>query len=203
MKLYESKAAPNARRVRIFLHEKNINGIEFVQLDLQGGENLTKEFKAKNPLAKIPVLELDDGTAISESMAICKYFDELNPEKSLFGSSPLEKALIEQWQRRIELSLLMPTGMCFQHTSGYFKDRMNVFPEWGQECGNNVKKFLTFLDKHLASSPYIAGDEFSVADISALVTIDFNRINNIQIEDTQENLKRWYSDVSSRPSAKA
>lgn len=203
MKLYESKTAPNARRVRIFLHEKNVDGVEFVQLDLQGGENLTKEFRAKNPLAKIPVLELDDGTVISESVAICKYFDELDTENPLFGSNPLQKAIIEQWQRRIELALLMPTGMCFQHTSGYFKDRMNVFPEWGQECGENVKKFLAFLDSHLAKSDYIAGDEFSVADISALVTIDFNRVNNIQIEDDQENLKRWYASVSSRPSAQA
>lgn len=203
MKLYESKTAPNARRVRIFLHEKNIEGVEFVQLDLQGGENLSQEFRAKNPLAKIPVLELDDGTVISESVAICRYFEELNPEPPLLGKSPLEKAQIEQWQRRLELSLLMPTGMCFQHTSGFFKDRMNVVPEWGKECGENVKKFLAFLETHLATSTYMAGDEFSIADITALITIDFNYVNNIKIEDSQVNLKRWYSLVSSRPSAQA
>lgn len=203
MKIYESKAAPNARRVRIFLHEKNIREIEFVELDIQAGENLTAEFRAKNPLAKIPVLELDDGTIITESVAICRYFEELESSNSLMGSNPLEKARIEQWHRRIEFSLLMLTGMCFQHSSGYFKDRMNVFPEWGEECGKNVKKFLAYLDKHLATSTYIAGDEFSIADISALVSIDFNRVNRIEIEEGQENLKRWYSAVSSRPSAKA
>jgi len=203
MKIYESATAPNARRVRIFLHEKSIENIEYVQMDIQGGENLTKAFKQKNPLAKIPILELDDGTIISESVAICRYFEEKNQETPLLGSGAFEKAIIEQWQRRIELSFLMPTGMCFQHSTGYFKDRMNVVPEWGKECGNNVKKFLAFLDTHLAGSEYIAGDSFSIADITALISIDFNRVNNIKIEDNQENLKRWYAAVSSRPSAKA
>lgn len=203
MKIYEAATAPNARRVRIFLHEKNITGIEFVQMDILRGDNLTEAFKQKNPLAKIPILELDDGTVISESVAICRYFEEINAEHPLMGSSPLEKAIIEQWQRRMELSLLMPTGMCFQHTSGYFKDRMNVVPDWGKECGENVKKFLAFLDQHLASSEYIAGDSFSIADITALISIDFNRVNNIRIADEQKNLKRWYANVSSRPSAKA
>ncbi|TWX71151.1 glutathione S-transferase family protein [Colwellia sp. C1TZA3] len=203
MKIYETATAPNARRVRIFLHEKNIAGIEFVQMDIQRGDNLTKAFKQKNPLAKIPILELDDGTVISESVAICRYFEEMNPEQPLMGSNPLEKAIIEQWQRRMELSLLMPTGMCFQHTSGYFKDRMNVVADWGKECGESVTKFLIFLDKHLAASEYIAGDSFSIADITALISIDFNRVNNIRITDEQNNLKRWYANVSSRPSAKA
>lgn len=203
MKIYESASAPNARRVRIFLHEKNIERVEFVELDILRGDNLTAEFKQKNPLAKVPVLELDDGTIISESVAICRYFEETNSDNPLLGSSALEKAIIEQWQRRMELSLLMPTGMCFQHSSGYFKDRMNVVPEWGKECGNNVKKFLGFLDTHLATSQYMAGDSFSIADITALVSIDFNRVNSIRIEDDQENLKRWHANVSSRPSAKA
>lgn len=203
MKIYEASTAPNARRVRVFLHEKNIKDIEFVQIDIQRGDNLSEAFKQKNPLAKIPILELDDGTVISESVAICRYFEEINPELPLMGSSAVEKAIIEQWQRRMEFSLLMPTGMCFQHTTGYFKDRMNVLPEWGKECGDNVKKFLAFLNTHLASSQYIAGDSFSIADITALISIDFNRVNNIRIEDDQENLKRWYANVSSRPSAKA
>ncbi|AWB57146.1 glutathione S-transferase family protein [Colwellia sp. Arc7-D] len=203
MKIYETATAPNARRVRIFLHEKSIEDIEFVQMDILRGDNLTEEFKQKNPLAKIPILELDDGTIISESVAICRYFEEMKPEHPLMGANPLEKAIIEQWQRRLELSLLMPTGMCFQHTTGYFKDRMNVIKDWGTECGENVKTFFTFLDKHLASSEYIAGDSFSIADITALITIDFNRVNHIKILDEQSNLKRWYAAVSSRPSAKA
>jgi glutathione S-transferase len=203
MKIYESATAPNARRVRIFLQEKNILNIDYIQMDIQNGDNLTEAFKQKNPLAKIPILELDDGTVISESVAICRYFEETNPENPLLGSSAIDKAIIEQWQRRMELSLLMPTGMCFQHSTGYFKDRMNVIPDWGKECGNNVKKFLVFLDAHLATSKYIAGDSFSIADITALISIDFNRVNNIKMEDDQINLKRWYETVSSRPSAKA
>ena len=203
MKIYESATAPNARRVRIFLHEKNILNIDYIQMDIKSGDNLTEAFKQKNPLAKVPILELDDGTVISESVAICRYFEEANPENPLLGSSAIEKAIIEQWQRRMELSLLMPTGMCFQHSTGYFKDRMNVIPDWGKECGNNVEKFLVFLDAHLATSKYIAGDSFSIADITALISIDFNRVNNIKMEDDQINLKRWYETVSSRPSAKA
>ncbi len=203
MKLYESKSAPSARRARIFLSEKNVTDIEFIELDLQAGDNLTAEFRQKNPMAKIPVLELDDGTIITEGVAICRYFEELDSTNPLFGESPLEKAQIEQWQLRTELSLYMPTGLCFQHSSGYFSDRMTVYPEWGKECGKNVKKFLAYLDSHLATSTYLAGESFSMADITALIAIDFNRVNKIGITDDQENLKRWYAAVSSRPSAKA
>ena len=203
MKLYESKAAPNGRRVRIYLHEKRVENIEIVQIDVQKGENLSAEFRIKNPLGKIPVLELDDGTCISESVAICRYFEELDLTNPLMGADPLQKAVVEQWQRWLEFYLFMPTGMCFQHTSGYFKDRMTPIPQWGEQCGENVIKFLQFMDKRLANSPYLAGKEFSIADITALVAIDFNRVNNIKIADEQVNLKRWYADVSSRPSAAA
>lgn len=202
MKIYEMKVAPNPRRVRMFLAEKGI-AMEYVQLDLGKGENLSPEFREKNPMAKVPVLELDDGTYISESMAICRYFEELQPEPALMGHTPLEKAQIEMWQRWIEFYFLMPTGMCFQHCSGYFKDRMTPVPEWGEVCRDNVVKFFERLNRHLEHHRYLVGDQFSIADITALCTVDFNKVNQLGILPEQTHLQRWYNDVSSRPSAKA
>ncbi|KZY28251.1 glutathione S-transferase [Oleiphilus sp. HI0081] len=203
MKIYEMRIAPNPRRVRIFLAEKGITDIEFIEIDLQKGENLNSEFKQKNPLAKVPVLELDNGQTISESVAICRYFEELYPEKPLMGETAFEKAQIEMWQRWAEFYFLMPTGMCFQHSSGYFKDRMNPIKEWGAECATHVRKFMTHLNKHLEHNTFLAGDTFSIADITALCTMDFNRVNQISIDKEQVHLLRWYKEVSSRPSAKA
>lgn len=202
MKIYEMKIAPNPRRVRIFLAEKNIP-MEFVELDVQKGENLTEAFRAKNPLMKVPVLELDNGKTICESVAICRYFEETNPERPLFGRDAEEKAIIEMWQRWVEFYFLMPTGMCFQHSSGYFKDRMNPIEEWGRECRSHAEKFFDILDNQLANNRFVAGDEYSIADITALCTVDFNRVNRLSIKPEQVHLLRWYKEVSSRPSAKA
>lgn len=203
MKIYEMKIAPNPRRVRIFLAEKGIEDIEYIQIDLQKGENLSDEFRLKSPLKKVPVLELEDGTCICETIAICRYFEELFPDNKLMGESPLEKANIEMWQRWIEFYFLLPTGMCFQHSSGYFKDRMNPIQEWGEECRKQTKSFMRFMDGHLAKNDFLVGNKYSIADITALCTMDFNRVNDIRIEDDQPHLKRWYKTVSSRPSASA
>lgn len=203
MKIYEMKRAPNPRRVRMFMAEKGIlDKAEFVELDLSQGENLTPDFAAKNPMKKVPVLELDDGTCISETMAICRYFEEIHPEHPLLGRDALEKAKVEQWLRWLEFFFFMPTGMCFQHTSGVFKDRMNPIPEWGEECRKGVEKFFHFLDKHLEGREYIVSDTFTAADINALCTIDFNKVNKIGIQPEQTNLQAWYDRVASRESAK-
>lgn len=202
MKIYDTKTAPTPRRVRMFLAEKGIP-MEYVQVDLQKGENLSPEMRARNPIGKIPILELDDGTCISESDAICRYFEELHPEPRLMGATPLEKATIDMWERQVEFGLFMQIGMCFQHSTGYFKDRMNPIPEWGQEAGKNAMKFLRLLERRLGESEYIAGDTFSIVDITALCTIDFARVMDIRFQDDQVNLKRWHEAVSSRPSAKA
>ena len=203
MKIYEMKRAPNPRRVRMFMAEKGIlDKAEFVELDLSQGENLTAEFAAKNPMKKVPVLELDDGTCISETMAICRYFEEVHPEHPLLGRDALEKAKVEQWLRWLEFFFFMPTGMCFQHTSGVFKDRMNPIPEWGEECRKGVEKFFDFLDQHLEGREYIVNDTFTAADINALCTIDFNKVNKIGIQPNQGNLQAWYDRVASRESAR-
>ena len=204
MKIFETSTAPNPRRVRMFMAEKGLlEKAEFIQIDLQKGENLTPEYAAMNPMKKVPVMELDDGTCIAETMAICRCFEESYPDApTLLGDTPVEKALVEQWLRWIEFSFFMPTGMCFQHTSGYFKDRMNPIKEWGEECGKTVEKFMHFLDKQLAGKEYICCDRFTAADINAFTTLAFARVVDIRIRPEQENLKAWFERIKERSSSK-
>ncbi len=200
MKIYQTKAAPNPRRVRMFLAEKGID-IDYVEVDLAAGENLTDEMRAKNPTTKIPFLELDDGTCIGETVAICRYFEELNSENPLMGRTPLEKAQVEMWQRRVEFHFMLPVGMCFQHTSGYFKDRMTPVIEWGEVCGINAVKYFHDLNEHFKDSQYLVGDYFSIADINLLCAIDFARVVKIRPNAEYVHLLEWHKRVSSRPSA--
>ncbi len=202
MKLYQTQTAPNPRRVRMFMAEKSIEA-EMVELDLQKGDNLTPSIRAKNPLGKVPILELDDGTCISECAAIYTYLESQYPEPPLMGTTALEKAQIVMWEHQIELALMLQIGMCFQHTTGYFKDRMTPVPEYGKEAGKIALKYMKLLDRRLAETPFIAGNTFSAADITALCAIDFGRVVDIRIADELANLKRWHSEVSNRPSAKA
>jgi glutathione S-transferase len=202
MKIYDTKTAPSPRRVLIFLEEKNIP-MEYVPVDLQNGENITSQMRQKNPVGKIPILELDDGTCISEGASICLYFEELYPEINLLGENALEKATIDMWHRQVELYFFGQIGMCFQHTTGYFKDRMTPVKEYGEVAGKSATGFLNILEKRLAVSEFIAADRFTIADITAMCALDFARVVNIKITDEQTNLKRWYDAVSSRASAKA
>ncbi|GAA6186517.1 MULTISPECIES: glutathione S-transferase family protein [Alteromonadaceae] len=202
MKIYDTHTAPTPRRVRIFLAEKGID-MEYVQVDLAKGENISPEMRLKNPIGKVPILELDDGTCIGESVAICRYFEALQPEPALMGTTPLQQAQIEMWQRQVEFALFMQVGMCFQHTTGYFKDRMTPVPEYGEVAGISASKYLNVLEKRLGQSEYVAGDTFSIADITAMCAIDFARVVKIKLKDDQVNLQRWYDSVSARPSASA
>jgi glutathione S-transferase len=204
MKIYEASTAPNARRVRIFLAEKAmLDQVEFVQVDLQAGGNISAEFRQKNPLAKIPVMELDNDTFISESMAICRYFEALNPSKPLMGVTPLEQAEIEMWQRRCEISFMNIVGMGFQHSTGYFADRMTPVKEWGDVCIKDSIKFMSLLDAQLADNTYVAGESFSVADITAFVAMDFARVIRVKADESLLNLHRWYDLINARESSKA
>jgi glutathione S-transferase len=202
MKIYDTKTAPTPRRVRVFLAEKGID-MDYVQVDLAKGDNLSLEMRAKNPIGKVPVLELDDGTCIGESDAICLYFETLHPEPPLMGTTALEKATISMWQRQVEFYLFMQVGMCFQHSTGYFKDRMTPVPEYGKEAGINAAKYLSILNKRLADNEFIAGSAYSIADITAMCAVDFARVVNIRMADEHTHLARWYEQVSARPSAKA
>jgi glutathione S-transferase len=202
MKLYEFTQAPNPRRVRIFLAEKGIT-VPSEQVNLAAADNRKPEFLAKNPLGGVPVLELDDGTFIAESVAICRYFEETQPEPRLMGVDPKDKAVVEMWQRRMEFEILSNTASSFRNTSEFFKGRIPQVPEYGAVCKNAALKRLEWLDKELANREFVAGSRYSIADITALVGIDFGRTTGIKILPEQKNLTRWYQAVSSRPSAKA
>jgi len=200
MKIYETKTAPNPRRVRLFLQEKGLlDRVEFIEVDIQKGENLTPEFIAMNPMKKVPVLALEDGSYVAETMAICRYIEEAFPDtKPLLGQTAKEKAAIEQWIRWVEFHFMVPTGMCFQHGTGYFKDRMKVIPEWGEVCRDNVISFMDFLNETLAKQAFVAGENFSAADINAFTTLDFCRVIKLKPSAEQPHLLAWYERMQAR-----
>lgn len=202
MKLYDSTFAPNPRRVRIFLAEKGIT-VPTEQVDIGKAANRESGYLAKNPLGGVPILELDDGTVIAESVAICRYFEETHPEPALFGTGAKDRALVEMWQRRMELEIALPIMQVFRNTHAFFKGRIPQVPEYGEICRKAAESRLRWIDGELAGRPFVAGERYSIADITLLVGIDFGRPSNIRIAPEQKNLQRWYEQVSSRPSAKA
>lgn len=202
MKLYDSKLAPNPRRVRIFLAEKGID-VPTVQVDIAKAENRGAEFLAKNPLGGVPILELDDGTVIAESVAICRHFEETNPRPPLLGTDAKDRALVEMWQRRMEFEIALPIMQVFRNTHDFFKGRIPQVPEYGEVCRKAAESRMKWLDAELAGRSFVAGDRYTIADITLLVGIDFGRVSNLRIAPDLANLQRWYGEVSSRPSAKA
>ena len=202
MKLYDAKSAPNPRRARIFIAEKGLD-IPTVQVDLNGKENHSPEFRAKNPLGGVPVLELDDGTCIAESVAICRYLEGVKPEPPLMGTNPKDRAIVEMWQRRMELEIFQPIANVFVHTHEWFKGRRAQVPEYGEACRKHVLSRMPWLDEVLATRPYVAGDRYTIADITALCGVDWGRVTNTRIPAVCTNLLRWHELVSGRASAKA
>jgi glutathione S-transferase len=202
MKIYEFTQAPNPRRVRVFLAEKGIN-VPLEQVNIGTGDNRKPEFLKINPMGGLPVLELDDGTHIAESVAICRYFEETKPEPRLMGVDAKDKAVVEMWNRRMELEVLMMTAGAFRNTSDFFKGRIPQVKEYGEICKGAAIKRLEWLDTVLADREFIAGPRYTIADITAMVGIDFGRTTGIKIQENQKNLARWHQAVSSRPSAKA
>jgi glutathione S-transferase len=203
MKLYDGGRAPNPRRVRIFLAEKGI-AIPAEQVDLGKLEQRSDSYRAINPMQRVPALALDDGTVIAESIAICRYFEALQPDPPLFGRGALQTALVEMWNRRAELHLLFPVASVFQHLHPAMKQMVNPqVAEWGEANKPRVFEFLQFLDGELRGRPHLAGAEYSVADITALVAVDFMRVSKLSLPDNLANVRRWYAAVSARPSAAA
>ena len=202
MILYDSSFAPNPRRARIFLAEKNVE-VPIQQIDIGKAENRESPYIDKNPLAGLPMLELDDGTCIAESVAICRYFEEKHPDPPLMGVEAVDRAVVEMWNRRMEFELLQTIAGVFRHTHEFFKGRVNQVPEFGEACRVAAPAKLEWLDRELAERPFIAGPRYTIADITALCSIDFGRVSDIRVEPELKNLSRWYEAVSSRPSAKA
>ncbi len=209
MKLYDCQMAPNPRRVRVFLAEKGLD-IPKTEVSIIDGENLKPEYLAVNPRGLLPTLELDDGTRIDETIAICRYIEETQAEPNLMGKDALEKAQIESWQRRMEFDGLNPTGEMFRNSFGPFKNRglpglsdVQAIPELAARGRAGVERFYKRLEQRLGETTYIAGERYTIADITALCVVDFASFAKMGIPEGNTNTKRWHEDVSSRPSAKA
>jgi glutathione S-transferase len=205
MKIYTYPGAPNPRRVDIYLAEKGID-VPRETVDIMKGRTRSPEFVEKiNPAGGVPVLELDDGSHISESVAICRYFEALHPTPPLFGSTPEEIARIEMWNRRIELGYMMPVGMVWLHGSPLTKSVVkNQIAEVAEANRAVVRRYHQFLDGQLATRDFIAGDAFTMADILALTTTDFaSTLVKVPYDPSLANLHAWHERISSRPSANA
>ncbi|RUW59942.1 glutathione S-transferase, partial [Mesorhizobium sp. M4B.F.Ca.ET.049.02.1.2] len=196
MKLFDGGRAPNPRRVRVFLAEKGIE-VPLVPVDMGALEHKQQAVSSRNPLQRLPVLELDDGTIITESVAICRYFEELNPEPPLFGQGALGKAKVEMWQRRIELNLLSSVAQAFRHIHPAMKEwEVPQVPEWGEANKPKAVEFLKLLDAELAQREFAAGDSFSIADITGLIAIDFMKPARIRVPEECTNVLRWHAAIS-------
>jgi glutathione S-transferase len=202
LKLYDNGFAPSPRRVRMFLAEKGIP-VTRIEVDIASGENLRMPFLAINPLGEVPVLELDDGTRLTESLAICRYHEALHPEPDLLGRDPLERATIESCVLQTMFHAYVPTTHAFRHTHRFWAGRVTQVPEYGALAREQVLARWRDLDAQLARRPWIAGERFTFADIVAFTTLDFGKPSGIRLQPDQVHLKRWYEQVAARPSARA
>jgi glutathione S-transferase len=203
MKLYDSKVAPNPRRARIFLAEKGIT-LPTEQVDMMAMAHKTPEYTAINPLQRMPSLVLDDGTAITESIAICRYFEAVQPEPPLFGVGAKDIALVEMWNRRCEINFMANVAAVFRHLHPAMKElEVPQVPAYAEAMRPRALWFLELLDSELAKREFIAGDRYTVADITAQVTVDFMRPARLAVPEGTGNVKRWHAAVSARPSARA
>ena len=203
MKILETRSAPNPRRVRIFLAEKGVT-VPYEEWDLTKGVLKSAEFTKLNAFQRVPVLVLDDGSTIAETMAICRYFEEINPLPALFGTGAKPRAVIEMWNRRMEIGLLFHVAAAFRHLHPSMATlEVPQIKDWGEINKPRAQETVKMMDEQLGHSRFIAGDSFSVADITALCAVDFMRPARIQRPEGLANVDRWYAEVSTRPSAKA
>jgi len=209
MKFYDCKTAPSPRRVRIFLAEKGITP-PTEQVDLRGGEHLSPAYRAINPWCVVPWLVLDDGTGIGETMAICRYFEEIHPEPPLMGIDARDKALVTMWDRRVEFDGFLAVAEVLRNTAKGMKgralagpDNYDQIPALAERGRARLKRFYDILDRQLAGNTFVAGPRFSVADITALCAVDFAGWIGESPPEEHANLWRWHAAVAARPSAGA
>jgi glutathione S-transferase len=209
MKFYDCTTAPSPRRVRIFLAEKGIT-VPTIQVDLRTGDQFSPAFRVINPECTVPVLELDNGTTISDILGICRYFEELHPEPRLMGHTAEEKAVIEAWQRRTERDGFYAAMEAFRNSTPGLKGRALPGPESYEqipalaERGRaRIQHFFAWLDTRLSDNEFICGPHFTVADITGMVTVDFCGWAKLRPPEHLSHLHRWHAAVSGRPSAKA
>lgn len=209
MKFYDCSTAPSPRRVRIFLAEKGIS-VPTVQVDLRNGEQFSPAFRAINPDATVPVLELDNGTRIADAIGICVYFEMTHPQPPLMGESAEEKAVVTERQRFAERNGFYAVMEAFRNSTPGLKgrglpgpDNYEQIPALAERGRARVMRFFNEMDAQLARHPFVAGPRYSIADITAQVTVDFARWAKLSVPDACSNLRRWHTEVSARPSAKA
>jgi glutathione S-transferase len=201
MRLYSATRAPNGRRTEMFLAEKGIE-LPITRIDLASHEHKGAAFTALNPVQRIPVLELDDGAVITESIAICRYFEALRPEPALFGRTPLEKGQVEMWNRRLELEFYFSVQYAFRHLHpGMAGHQVPQIAAWGEHNKERALAFLNIVEAQLADRPFICGEAFTVADITGFVALEFCKPARIAVPDSLSAVKRWHAAISSRPSA--
>jgi glutathione S-transferase len=203
MKLYDGGRAPNPRRVRIFLAEKGVT-IPIEPVDLGAKEHRSPAYAVVNPMQQVPALALDDGTVLTESVAICRYIEALHPHPPLFGGGALGSALVEMWNRRVEHGLLLAVMAVFRHSHPGMRElEQPQVADWAEANRPRVLSFLRFLDGELGRRPFVAGADLSVADITALVAIDFLKPARLEVAGELANVRRWHAEMSARPSAAA
>ncbi|MBI3801495.1 MAG: glutathione S-transferase family protein [Deltaproteobacteria bacterium] len=200
MKLYSDPRQPNVRRVLMFILEKGID-VPIQEMSLQNGEHKTEEFRAKNPLGQVPLLELTDGTYVSESVSICRYLEECYPEKPLFGTTPAERAHIDMWQRRMELRVFIPAVEYGHHTHPFFAPRIKQFPDWGASNREVIEATYDWLEQELRSRPFIYGESFTIADITGFNGVQLAEVWGIGIQN-RGNLAKWRDGINARESAR-
>ena len=209
MKFYDCAIAPSPRRVRIFLAEKGIT-VPTIQVDLRKGEQFGEAFRAVNPDCTVPVLELDDGTRISDSLAICVYLEQTRPEPPLMGASAVERATVAEWQRRAERDGFLAVAEAFRNSTPAFKTRALPGPDDYVQIPALIERgrartqaFFKLMNARLAQRQFVAGDRYSIADITTMIAVDFAGWIKLTIPDECPHLRRWHQAVSARPSAKS
>lgn len=194
--------APNPRRVRIFLAEKGIELPE-TPVNLMTREHKSPEYRAKNSMGQIPTLELDDGTCISETVAICRYFEELHPNPPMFGTTAVERALVDQWIRRVEFAVMMPVGQFWRHAHPRTAALLTQYKDFGESNKATYQGAQKYMDRELAGRDFLVGDTLTMADICLLSTVDFAEWIGLPVEDEFESLVAWRTRMKARPSANA
>lgn len=203
MKLYDSFRAPNPRRVRWFLAEKGDHAVEIINLDVFKGEHRAPDYLAKAGLANVPALEMDDGTTITESVAICRYLESVYPEPNMFGRDARETAIFEMWLRRAEMMLATPLMLAVRHSHPALAALEKQIPEIAESNRNSGARALRVFDRQLANQEFIAGDRISMADIVAATAIDFSRMAKFAVPEDLTHATRWYESMMARPAALA
>lgn len=202
MLFYDMRTAMNPRRVRIFMAEKGIE-IPTQAVDASANENRTPEFLAINPLGKLPALKLDDGTCLTESIAICRYLEALHPDKPLFGQDPKTQAVIGMWLGRLESEMVLPLTSAFKHTGAYWKGKYPQVPEFGSWWRERANESYDWLDHWLKDREFVATDHYSMADIVLQCALIMAKPTGTPIPSHCTQVSRWYADVSARPTARA